>query len=140
YLALFPHHARTAGTTRRNRNRLDHPGGRDLAPPRDSFTWSVSRRKGSQCWNLPRRWSESPSPPDIRCARPRPAKPAADTKREDGAWRVRVELSGEDVGVAELPDDVYAEVQSLCAQGDALANNDEYDEALNRYRAAWQLL
>lgn len=42
--------------------------------------------------------------------------------------------------MAELEDGVYAMIQSLCAEGDALAEEEKYPEALEQYWAAWDLL
>jgi tetratricopeptide (TPR) repeat protein len=44
------------------------------------------------------------------------------------------------LGVPELPDDVHAEIQRLCAVGDALAQRQEFAQALTSYWAAWDLL
>lgn len=40
----------------------------------------------------------------------------------------------------ELPDDLHAEIQRLCAAGDALAQEGKYADALPAYWAAWDLL
>jgi hypothetical protein len=42
--------------------------------------------------------------------------------------------------MAELPDDVYERVKALCAEGDDLADADEFAAALGKYWAAWDLL
>src|SRR5581483_11205067 len=40
----------------------------------------------------------------------------------------------------ELPDALYEEIKELCAQGDALAEEEQYPEALEAYWAAFDLL
>ena len=40
----------------------------------------------------------------------------------------------------ELPDEVFIEVQKLCAKGDDFAVDDLFDEALVQYKAAWEML
>jgi tetratricopeptide (TPR) repeat protein len=40
----------------------------------------------------------------------------------------------------KLPDKVHEKVQALCAEGDELAGQDRFDEALSRYWSAWKLL
>ena len=42
--------------------------------------------------------------------------------------------------MAELPDDVYTEIQALCARGDELVESGEVTAALDRFNDAWQLL
>jgi tetratricopeptide (TPR) repeat protein len=42
--------------------------------------------------------------------------------------------------MSDLPDDLSEEVQRLCAEGDELADQQRYEEALSRYEAAWALL
>lgn len=42
--------------------------------------------------------------------------------------------------MAELPDDVYERIKALCADGDNLADADEFAAALARYWSAWDLL
>lgn len=41
---------------------------------------------------------------------------------------------------AELPNKTHAEIQALCAQGDALAEQEDYQPALKVYWTAWDLL
>lgn len=45
-----------------------------------------------------------------------------------------------DPPVPELPPDVFAAVEKLCAEGDDRAADDDYDGALDRFRRAWDLL
>ena len=40
----------------------------------------------------------------------------------------------------ELPDEVHAKIQELCARGDELAQSSQLAEALKSYWAAWDLL
>jgi len=40
----------------------------------------------------------------------------------------------------ELPDEIYAAVKRLSAEGDARARHGDNTEAIERYRAAWDLL
>lgn len=40
----------------------------------------------------------------------------------------------------ELPDDLKAEVDRLCAVAEELLDEDRFDDALARYAAAWELL
>ena len=40
----------------------------------------------------------------------------------------------------ELSEDIHAEIQRLCAAGDALAQRRQFGEALTSYWAAWDLL
>ena len=40
----------------------------------------------------------------------------------------------------ELTDHVHAEIQRLCAEGDALAGRRDYPKALRTYWAAWDML
>lgn len=42
--------------------------------------------------------------------------------------------------MAELSDSIHAEIQRLSGEGDELAQNNRYVEALERYWAAWELL
>src|SRR5262249_45220912 len=42
--------------------------------------------------------------------------------------------------MAELSDELYAEIQRLCSEGDDLAAEGNLEEALQRFQAAWQLL
>ncbi|MEM9863756.1 MAG: tetratricopeptide repeat protein [Myxococcota bacterium] len=42
--------------------------------------------------------------------------------------------------MAELPDDVYDEIKRLCADGDALAQDGAYKEAIAEYNKAWKLI
>jgi len=43
-------------------------------------------------------------------------------------------------GMAELPDDVYERMTSLCSKGDELSAEGRHEDAILRYRAAWALL
>ena len=40
----------------------------------------------------------------------------------------------------ELPDDIYENIQRLCAEGDSLADDQNYEEALSKYKEAWELV
>jgi tetratricopeptide (TPR) repeat protein len=40
----------------------------------------------------------------------------------------------------ELPAALYEQIQALCAEGDDLADAQRFDDAIARYRAAWDLL
>jgi tetratricopeptide (TPR) repeat protein len=40
----------------------------------------------------------------------------------------------------ELPDKLYQRIVSLCERGDALAEQEDYDDALEQYEKAWSLL
>lgn len=42
--------------------------------------------------------------------------------------------------MAELPDDIYDQVQTLCAQGNELLDQERYDDALLRFGSAWEML
>ncbi|MFN0019100.1 MAG: tetratricopeptide repeat protein [Pirellulaceae bacterium] len=42
--------------------------------------------------------------------------------------------------MAELPDSIYAEVERLSSEGNEFADADEFQQALSRFQAAWQLL
>ncbi len=42
--------------------------------------------------------------------------------------------------MAELSDPIYERIKALCAEGDALADDDNFSAALERYGAAWELL
>jgi tetratricopeptide (TPR) repeat protein len=46
----------------------------------------------------------------------------------------------EGFGMPELDPAVHERIQALCAQGDALAENDRFPAALKKYWAAWDLL
>jgi hypothetical protein len=42
--------------------------------------------------------------------------------------------------MAELPDEVYERVKALCAEGDELADTDDFEAALTKYWTAWDQL
>jgi tetratricopeptide (TPR) repeat protein len=42
--------------------------------------------------------------------------------------------------MAELDETTHKRIQALCAEGDALAQNESYSAALQKYWAAWDLL
>ena len=42
--------------------------------------------------------------------------------------------------MADLPAEVHRRIRILCAEGDTLANKNEYPAALERYGEAWELL
>jgi hypothetical protein len=42
--------------------------------------------------------------------------------------------------MSELPDEIYTDIQSLCAAGDEHVDAAQYAEALRSYQAAWSML
>lgn len=42
--------------------------------------------------------------------------------------------------MAELPNEIYERIQTLCKLGDEFADEDEFRRALEQYQAAWDLL
>ncbi len=42
--------------------------------------------------------------------------------------------------MTELPDDIHERIKTLCAEGDALAEDTHFREAILHYEAAWALL
>lgn len=42
--------------------------------------------------------------------------------------------------MAELPDDIYEQIQSYCAEGNELIDQQRYEDALHRFGSAWSLL
>ena len=49
-------------------------------------------------------------------------------------------MDGHKDSANELPQQIYQRVVSLTAEGDALGRGKEYDEAINKYEGAWNLL
>jgi tetratricopeptide (TPR) repeat protein len=47
---------------------------------------------------------------------------------------------GEDEGVLTIDDATYERIQALCAEGDALAEREEYVAAIAKYKAAFVLI
>ncbi len=42
--------------------------------------------------------------------------------------------------MAQLDDKIYARIQKLCAEGDAFAEEEDYSAALEKFKAAWEIL
>jgi tetratricopeptide (TPR) repeat protein len=53
---------------------------------------------------------------------------------------IRLRLAKTENLMPELPDKLYQRIVSLCERGDALAEQEDYDDALQRYEEAWSLL